>query len=66
MFVQLSEGKRTRGHGAALVKEQCRADIRTHSFPQATIHLQILNDGVNASSVNMFKHHIDRYPIRAR
>ena len=28
MFVKLKEGSRTRGHKAALVKEQCRLDMR--------------------------------------
>ena len=33
MFFKL-EGSRTRGHKAALVKEQCRLDIRKYSFSQ--------------------------------
>ena len=28
MFLKLKEGSRTRGHEAALVKEQCRLDMR--------------------------------------
>ena len=28
MFFKLKEGSRTRGHKAALVKEQCRLDMR--------------------------------------
>ena len=28
MFFKLKEGSRTRGHNTALVKEQCRLDIR--------------------------------------
>ena len=56
MFFKLKEGSRTRGHKVALVKEQCRLDIRNYSFSQRVI---------NASSVNMFKNRIDRYLIRA-
>ena len=32
MFFKLKEGSRTRGHKAALVKEQCRLDMRKYSF----------------------------------
>ena len=49
-FFKHKEGSRTRGHKAALVKEQCRLDMP--------------NDCVIASSVNMFKNRIDRYLIR--
>ena len=31
MFFKLKEGSRTRGHKAALVKEQCRLDMRKYS-----------------------------------
>ena len=34
MFFKLKEGSRTRGHKAALVKEQCRLDMRKYSFSQ--------------------------------
>ena len=34
MFFKLKEGSRTRGHKTALVKEQCRLDIRKYSFSQ--------------------------------
>ena len=34
MFLKLKEGSRTRGHKAALVKEQCRLDMRKYSFSQ--------------------------------
>ena len=34
MFFELIEGSRTRGHKAALVKEQCRLDMRKYSFSQ--------------------------------
>ena len=58
---------RTRGHKAALVKEQCRLDMRKYSFSQRLINewSKLPNDCVNASSVNMFKNRIDRYLIRA-
>ena len=60
MFFKLKEGSRTRGHKAALVKEQCRLDMRKYSFSQ-----RVINDCVNASNVNMFKNKIDRYLTRA-
>ena len=51
------ERSRTRGHKAALVKEQCRLDMRKYSFSQRVINEwnKLPNDCVNASSVNMFK-----------
>ena len=67
MFFKLKEGSRTRGHKVALVKEQCRLDMRKHSFSQRVINEwnKLPNDCINASSVNMFKNRIDRYLIRA-
>ena len=67
MFFKLKEGSRTRGHKAALVKEQCRLDMRKYSFSQRVINEwnKLPNNCVNASSVNMFKNRIDRYLIRA-
>ena len=67
MFFKLKEGSRTRGHKVALVKEQCRLDMRKYSFSQRVINEwnKLPNDCVNASSVNMFKNRIDRYLIRA-
>ena len=61
--MRMKEGSRTRGHKAALVKEQCRL----YSFSQRVINEwnKLPNECVNASSVNMFKHRIDRYLIRA-
>ena len=61
------ETRRLRGHKAALVKEQCRLDMRKYSFSQRVINEwnKLPNDCVNASSVNMFKNRIDRYLIRA-
>ena len=63
----LKEGSRTRGHKAALVKEQRRLEMRKYSFSQRVIKEwnKLPNDCVNASSVNMFKNRIDRYSIRA-
>ena len=57
MFCKLKEGSRTRGHKAALVKEQCRLDMRKYSFSQRVINERnkLPDDCVNASSVNMFK-----------
>ena len=34
MFYKLKEGSRTTGYKAALVKEQCRLDMRKYSFSQ--------------------------------
>ena len=53
MFFKLKEGSRTREHKAALVKEQCRLDMRKYSFSQRVINEwnKLPND--NASSVNM-------------
>ena len=67
MFFKLKTGSRTRGHKAALVKEQCRLDLKKYSFSQRVIKdwNKLRNDRVNASSVNMFKHRIDRHLIRA-
>ena len=63
MLFKLKEGRRTRGHKAALVKEQCRLDMRKNSFSQRVINEwnKLSNDCVNASSVNMFKNKIDKY-----
>ena len=67
MFVKIKEGSRIRVHKAALVKEQCRLDMRKYSFS-----LRVINEWnkrpnycVNTSSVNMFKNRIDIYLIRA-
>ena len=67
MFFKLKEGSITRGHKAALVKEQCRLDMRKYSFSQRVMNEwnKLSNDRVNASSVNVFKIRIDRYLIRA-
>ena len=42
-------------------------DMRKYSFSQRVLNEwnKLPNDCVNASSVNMFKHRIDRYLIRA-
>ena len=67
MFFKLTEGSRTRGHKVALVKEQCRLDMRKYSFSQRVITEwnKLSNDCVNTISVNMFKNKIDKYLIRA-
>ena len=38
MFFNHKEDSRTRGHKAALVKEQCRLDMRKYSFSQWVIN----------------------------
>ena len=67
MFFKLKEGSKTRGHKAALVKEQCRLDTRKYSFSQRVINEwnKLPNYCVNARNVNMFINRIDRYLIRA-
>ena len=62
MFCKLKESSRTRGHEAALVKEQCRLEMRKYSFSQREINEwnKLQNYCFNASSVNMFKNRIDR------
>ena len=65
MFFKLKEGSRTRGNKAALVKEQCRLDMRKYSFSQRVINKwnKLPNDCVKASSVNMFKNGIARFNL---
>ena len=66
MFFKLKEGSRTRGHKAALVKEQCRLDMRKYSFSHRVINEwnKLPNYCVTANRVNMFKNRIDIYLIR--
>ena len=60
------QNNRTRGHEVSLVKDQCKLDIRKHSFSQGTLNeLNIYVHCVNASSVNMFKNNIEKYIPRA-
>ena len=67
MFFSLKKDSRTRGHEVNLVKDQCRLDIRKHSFSQRTINEwnKLSTDCVTASSVNMFKNKVDTYLRRA-
>ena len=62
MFFKLKESRKIIGHEAALVKEQCRLQMRKYSFSQREINEwnKLQNDCVNASSVNMFKNRIDK------
>ena len=55
MFFKLKEGNITTGHEAALLKEQCRLDMRKYSFSQRLTNEwnKLSNECVNASSVNM-------------
>ena len=57
MFFKLKEGSRTRRNKAALVKEQCRLDMRKYSFSKRVLNEwnKLPTDCVNASSVNTFK-----------
>ena len=67
MFFSLKKDSRTRGHEVKLVKDQCRLDIRKHSFSQRTINEwnKLSTECVTASSVNMFKNKVDTYLRRA-
>ena len=67
VFFSLKKDSRTRGHEVKLVKDQCRLDIRKHSFSQRTINEwnKLSTDCVTASSVNMFKNKVDTYLRRA-
>ena len=67
MFFLPKKDSRTRGHEVKLVKDQCRLDIRKHSFSQRTINEwnKLSTDCVTASSVNMFKNRVDTYLRRA-
>ena len=53
MFFKLKEGSTTRGHKTALVKEQCKLDMRKYSFSQRNEWNKLPNDCVNARSVNV-------------
>ena len=59
--------KKLRKRYSKLVKDQCRLDIRKHSFSQRTINEwnKLSTDCVIASSVNMFKNKVDTYLRRA-
>ena len=39
MFFRVKEGSRTRCHKAALVKKECRLDMRKYSFSERVIHM---------------------------
>ena len=59
--LSLKKDSRTRGHEVKLVKDQCRLDIRKHSFSHRTINEwnKLSTDCVTVSSVNMFKNKLD-------
>ena len=63
----LIKDSRTRGHEVNLVKDQCRLDIRKHSFSQRTINEwnKLSTNCVTASRVNMFENKVDTYLRRA-
>jgi len=50
------------GHRVALVKEQCRLDVRKYSFSQRIINVwnSLSADCAGANSVNMFEN-INKY-----
>ena len=55
MFFKLKEGSKTRGHKAALVKEQCRLDMRKYSFSPRAVNEwnKLPNNCVNANSMDI-------------
>ena len=63
ILFSLKKDSKTRGHKVTLVKDQCRLDIRKHSFLQRTINEwnKLATDCVNASSVNIFNNKVDKY-----
>ena len=67
LIFSLKKDSRTRGHEVKLVKDQCRLEIRKHSFSQRIINEwnKLSTDCVTASSVNMFKNKVDTYLRRA-
>ena len=66
-FIEIKEGKITRGRNFTLVKKQSRLDVRKFSFYQRTINVwnKLSTYCVHASSVNMFKNIIDEYLVNA-
>ena len=66
IFIGICSSNFKKGH-KALVKEQCRLDMRKYSFSQRVLNewKKLSNDYVNASSVIMFNNIIDKYLIRA-
>ena len=67
IFLEIKEGKKTRGHNFTLVKKQSRLDDRKFSFSQMTINVwnKLSKACVHASSVNMLKNRIDKYLVKA-
>ena len=49
------------------MKGQSRLDVRKYSFSQRTVNEwnKLSADGVDSSSINVFKNRIDQYLIRA-
>ena len=67
IFFEIKEGKITRGHNFTLVKKQSRLDFRKFSFSQRSINVwnKLSTECAHASSVNVFKHRIDNYLVKA-
>ena len=53
IFLEIKEGKITRGHNYTLVKKQSRLEVRKYSFSQRTINVwnKLSTDCVHASTV---------------
>ena len=67
IFFEMKESNITIGHNFTLVKKQSRLDVRKFSFSQRTINVgnKLSAECVHDSSVNMFKHRIDKYLVKA-
>ena len=67
IFFSVKGERRTRRHGIALAKKQCRLDIRKFLFSQRTGNewKRLSANCVGSSSVKMFKNKINIYLKRA-
>ena len=63
MFFKYRTDNITRLHCWALAKERCKLDIRKYAFSQRMINEwnRLPGECGNATSVNMFKHKVDKY-----
>ena len=61
-FFEMSTYDRTRGHSLKLNKSRVRTDLRQHFFSERVINTwnKLDNDTVCASSLNCFKHRLEK------
>ena len=66
-FFEIKESKITTGHNFTLVTKQSTSYVRKFSFSQRAINIwnKLSTECVHASSINMFKNRIDKYPVKA-